>query len=175
MKISELYFNEFGEDQRSMACSLESLHFCGRLIDKFHLKTILDAGSGLSSVFFHRHAAQVTSVDDNEMWAKKTMEFLTNTLSIQTEITSIQAIKTDIEFDFVFYDYGDIETRIFYFKTALNLTRRFMYIDDVHVPFYRKFIETRCSKYILKFLPETQDSYGRLGALLIKDILPLGT
>jgi hypothetical protein len=165
--LADKYFTEFGENQRPMAASYQSLLFCGELIRSENITTILDAGSGLSSVYFHLKFDNVLSVDDDAGWADKTRAFVSDNINKSIVINPLTSVK-DEKFDFVFYDYGNIETRIYYFLTALEMSRRFFYIDDVHVSYYREYIHAKCKKYNLKFLPATMDQYGRYGALIIK-------
>lgn len=169
MDLTKLYFERFEESQKAMAASIESLDFCKNLIHKHSAESILDAGSGLSSLYFHKHFDTVTTVDDNEDWAKKTTSIVKKELDKTITVGLIDDLPLERQFDFVFYDYGDIETRIFHFKRALSLTRRCLYIDDIHVPFFRSYIESRSRPYTLKFIPQTVDEFGRYGALLIKE------
>lgn len=167
MEVTADYFKAFGEEQAAMAASRESLGYCETLIAHAGLLSILDAGSGYSSAFFHTNYPDVVTVDDDPFWAGKTTTFLQAHLNRQVEIGPITALSRT-SFDLVFYDYGNIETRIYYFKKALELCRRCMYVDDMHVSYYQDYVKAKSKKYFLQILPATTDKFGRYGALIIK-------
>lgn len=167
MNIESMYLKNFAENQKAMAASIQSLEYCRSVINEYKLSTVLDAGSGLSSFFFHHHFKNVTTIDDNEQWANKTKEVIKKELNLDIPIKQIDCLNDKV-FDFVFYDYGDIETRIFFFKQALKLCRYVMYIDDIHIDFYRGYIESRCKNLKLVYIPQSIDEFGRYGAILIK-------
>lgn len=165
--VVDKYFEQFAPHQKSMAASLQSLQYCEKLINSTSCKTILDSGSGVSSVFFHSRYDNIITVDHDPKWAKTTKEFISGNLKKNIQIKAIETVK-DKKFDFVFYDYGDIESRIYYFKNILDMTTKYLYIDDMHIPFFKDYILSRAKGYKLKFLPETLDEFGRFGALLLK-------
>lgn len=167
MDLIEKYLRQFNDHQKTVAASIRSLIFCGELIKSQKIKNILDAGSGLSSVFFHSNFDRVLTIDDNPFWSGKTKEFILKYLERDIEIGTIDSLDGK-RFDFVFYDYGNIETRIFNFRKALELGEKFIYIDDMHVIYYRDYVRAKSRKFNLRFLPETVDEYGRFGALIIK-------
>lgn len=161
------YFMEFDKAQRAMAASPESLLYCLDFIEQHNVESVLDAGSGLSSVLFHDQLPNVCTVDDNPAWRQKTSEMLLKLLNKNISISDIDNTE-EKSFDFVFYDYGDIETRIYNFKKALSMTKRYMYIDDMHVDFYYGYIKSRSKPYGFTVVDETKDEYGRFGAILLK-------
>lgn len=165
MEIAEKYFKMFGINQKKMAASIQSLECCKEIIEAKKVNTILDAGSGLSSAIFHSAYENVVTIDDDSFWASKTKAFILVELQKNIDISTISSFSNQ-KFDFVFYDYGSMETRIYYFKQALAMCNRFFYIDDMHVTYYREYIQTKYSQYRLVFLPETIDEYGRYGALI---------
>lgn len=167
MELIKKYFEELGEVQKPMSASVQSLIFCGELIKSQNIKTILDAGSGLSSIYFHSNFNNVVTIDDNIFWAEKTKAFIASYLQKDIEIRAIELLNSK-NFEFIFYDYGNIETRIFNFPRVLELSERFVYIDDMHVIYYRDYIRAKSRKYTLQFLPGTVDEYGRFGALITK-------
>lgn len=164
-KIIEEYFQKFDKSQEAMAASLESLAFCKDLIDTTNCNTILDSGSGLSSIYMHYHYDDVTTIDDNELWGHITADFIKTKLNKKISIGTIEKVEQK-KYDFVFYDYGGIEARIFHFKKALELCGRFMYVDDIHIGFYRSYIESRARGYGIEFIPQSLDKYGRYGAII---------
>lgn len=166
--IAASYFSEFGPHQVPMAASIESIGFCVNLIRENGWETILDAGSGLSTAEFNFFFRNVTSIDDNSYWAQRTKNFIQKRLNISIDITPVFDI-CNKRFDFVFYDYGDIETRIYYFKSILALSKKAIYIDDMHVDYFRAYIQSKTKRYTLKLLEkETLDQYGRFGAILVR-------
>ncbi|MBO9205532.1 MULTISPECIES: hypothetical protein [Niastella] len=167
MEIIEKYFLEFGEIQRPMAASVQSLQYCVNLIRKEKPSQILDLGSGLSSVVFHSQFDNVQTLDDNPYWASRTKEFIAANIFKDLDIGPITAIN-DQSFPFIYYDYGNIETRIYYFKKALELSSGYLFVDDMHINYYREYVQTKSRGHILKFVPESLDEYGRYGALIVK-------
>jgi predicted O-methyltransferase YrrM len=167
MNIIDKYFIEFGEEQRPMAASVESLTYCAHMIESNKIKNILDSGSGLSSAFFHSKFSNVITVDHDPYWANKTRSFISSHINKHINIESITQLISN-KFEFVFYDYGNIETRIFYFKQALELCTRFLYVDDMHVSYYSDYVKTKSRQYELNIIPETMDQYGRYGAMIVK-------
>lgn len=165
LDLSDLYFEKFGPDQKAMAASLESLLVCGELIEAHNCKRILDAGSGLSSLYFHSHFTDVTTVDDNLYWADVTKRFVGEKLDKEISVSPIETLYGQ-QFDFVCYDYGGIETRIYNFKKALELCSGIMYVDDLHIGYYRAYVEAKTKDYKLQFLPRSLDEFGRYGAVL---------
>lgn len=165
LSFADQYFEEFGESQKSWAASPKSLVYCGDLIQSQKISSVLDAGSGLSSYYFHSNFENVSTIDDDPYWASRTQAFVEKNLDRKITITDLASVR-DKKFDLVFYDYGNMETRIYNFLPALNMCRRFFYVDDVHVPFYREYVHARCKEYNIQFLPGTRDQYGRYGALI---------
>lgn len=161
------YFEMFAANQKAMAASIQSLKCCEDIINVGQLKSILDCGSGVSTVFFHTKFDNVTTIDNSQEWGTVTKNFLLNTLNKDIVITTIEHLEENT-FDFIFYDYGDIETRIYYFKQALEKCKKILYLDDMHISFYREYVESRAKKYKLRYLPNSVDEYGRYGAIIIK-------
>jgi hypothetical protein len=165
--VDALYFSQFDETQKAMAASMQSLLCCKQIISEANLQSVLDCGSGLSSVLFHSTFNDVVTVDDNAQWAEKTKQFIKEHIGKQIEISTIDSITS--QFDFVFYDYGGIEARIFYFKKALGACNGYMYLDDMHISYYRAYVEAKTKGLEMIYLPQTVDEYGRYGAILRKN------
>lgn len=172
MNLTELhhrYYSYFDEYQKTMGASFIAIDYCLQLLEKIPQVSILDAGSGFSSLAFHTTHENVTSIDDNSDWTKRTKDILNSELKKIIPIRSITNI-LNRKFDFVFYDYGNIETRIYYFKTILHLCSTVIYLDDFHVSFYRDYIFSRAKQFeVISLKDKTFDEFGRYGALLIKD------
>lgn len=169
MDIYEEYFKHFDENQKAMAASLPALKYCIKLMNTFGLENILDLGSGISTVMFAQRFQQVISVDTDVLWANKTAvmvkKLLNKDMAILDGIDKLEQ-KT---FDFIFYDYGNLEDRIFNFPKVMALNAKYIYLDDMHILPYRYYVESKLKKERLVFLPETIDDFGRFGALIIKE------
>jgi hypothetical protein len=166
-KLISRYFEIIGEEQRPMAASPQVINYVLDFVTEHEVKSVLDAGSGLSSILFHHGMSavvEVASVDDSSEWACKTIELAHEILKLKIWVKKWD----DRYFDLVFYDYGSIEQRIFKFRDALKQTKRFMVIDDMHVSYYRDYVQQITQGMELRFLPETIDQYGRYSALLVK-------
>lgn len=162
------YLTDFGSNQAAMAASPESLAYCVNTIREGNYSTILDAGSGLSSVIFHTHFSNVKTIDDDELWGKQTQRFMQESLGKQVDIYSIKDVAHE-QFDFIFYDFGGIETRIYYYELLLHLCKGALYIDDMHIGYFRDYVTAKSKGYTLKILEEeTKDEFGRFGAILVK-------
>lgn len=170
MDIYEEYFKFFDKNQKAMAASLPALKYCIKLINSFKLNSILDLGSGISTVLFNEKFENVTSVDTDVMWGTKTAEMVKKLLHKDIEVLNGISQLDKHEFDFVFYDYGNLEDRIFNFPKLLSLDAKFIYLDDMHILPYRYYVESKLKKERLVFLPETIDDFGRFGALIINDV-----
>ena len=162
------YLDKFPPAQQAMAASLEVVKYTIDFVNSHGCKTLLDAGSGLSSICFHSQLrdVKVRSVDDSDEWAKRTEA---EVLELVGDVITVDTIEplTGRHFDVVFYDYGDIEARIFHFKKALAMAKRYMIIDDLQVSYYREYVQDVCRGKELRFLPETLDKFGRYSALLV--------
>lgn len=165
LSFADAYFSEFGDSQKSWAASPQSLVYCCNLIKAEKISSILDAGSGLSSYYFHSTVESVSTIDDNPYWAARTKDFIANTLGKSIEIADLESLR-DRTFDLIFYDYGNMETRIYNFMRTFKMCRRFLYVDDMHVTYYREYVLARCMDYNIQFLPATRDQFGRYGALI---------
>jgi hypothetical protein len=166
MTLDELYLSKFHSSQKAMAASMQALLCCRQIIREANLQSILDCGSGLSSVVFHSEFDQVVTVDDDAGWAAKTQQFIKEHLGKEIVISNLNSISQ--RFDFIFYDYGSIESRIFHFRKALNACSQLMYLDDMHITYYREYVETKTRGFKIIYLPETVDEFGRYGAILKK-------
>ncbi|MFD2902554.1 hypothetical protein [Sphingobacterium anhuiense] len=168
-QLYEKYMRNFDDSQRAMACSLESITYCVKLINTFGLTNILDLGSGVSTLLFLSQYDNIRSMDTDPKWANKTEAIIRDLLNIQFNVnTNLRDIK-DNQYDFIFYDLGNLEDRIYNFPQILSLGAKYIYLDDFHILPYRYYVESKINGYRLVYLPETIDSFGRFGALLIKN------
>lgn len=164
--LEALYLAEFPEGQKAMAASRQVIEYTMKFVRDHECKTLLDAGSGLSSFFFHSclQDCDVRSCDDDPHWGRLT-EKICKKLSNGLLDFSVHGW-WNMNFDMVFFDYGSIESRIFNFKKAMSAAK-YMVIDDMHVSYYRDYVQQVCVGKELRFLPETVDEYGRYAALLV--------
>lgn len=168
-ELYKKYFEYFDQSQTAMAASLPSLEYCMKLINTMKLKKILDLGSGVSTLIFRSRYDDVTSVDTQHQWSVKTEEIIKDLLKEDIAITVGINSKVDESFDFVFYDYGNLEDRIYNFPKILEMDAKYIYLDDIHILPYRYYVESKIKRHRLIFLPETIDEHGRFGALLVKN------
>jgi hypothetical protein len=169
MNIYEEYFKHFDANQKAMAASLPAITYCIKFMNTFQLESILDAGSGISTVMFAEKFENLTSIDTDPKWGSKTTDLIKLLLNKNVQIlNSIEDVKTQ-KFDFVFYDFGNLEDRIFNFPKILALDVNYIYLDDMHILPYRYYIESKLKNgERLVFLPETIDDFGRFGAMITK-------
>lgn len=169
MDTYEAYFKHFDQNQKAMAASLPALTYCIKLINTFKLENILDLGSGISTVMFAERFKQVTSADTDPLWGNKTTVMVKELLGKDIKILDGIDKLDRKDFDFIFYDYGNLEDRIFNFPKVMAMDAKYTYLDDMHILPYRYYVESKLKKERLVFLPETIDDFGRFGALIIKE------
>src|SRR5690606_11723153 len=95
MNLSELqnrYYKHFDKYQQSMGASLFSIDYCVHLFNKISSASILDAGSGFSSLAFHSVHDNVTTIDDDPDWSQKTSDILKSELKKNIVITPVTKI-----------------------------------------------------------------------------------
>lgn len=161
-----------------MAISVELSRLLYSLCIARRPKTILDMGSGFSSVVFrwfarHQASAAVWSVDDNQQWLTKTQQVLTG-LGLATDKTlrwpSLREGEP-IHADIILYDFSGISERV----DNMPLLSRFAHpgsivvLDDVHKPPIRKAAMEWVNKRGLRFTnlkTVTSDPYGRYAWLV---------
>lgn len=165
--LEALYLAEFPAGQKAMAASRQVIEYTINFAIEHSCKSLLDAGSGMSTLFFleilKKQGCSIISSDDDHDWRFKTIEVIRKITGRDASIAPWDYRSVDI----VFYDYGNIESRIFHFKQAMAQAKRYMIIDDVQVHYYREYIREVCTGKELRFLPETLDEYGRMSALLV--------
>lgn len=168
-ELYERYFDFFKDDQKPMAASLSSIIYSMQVINSFKLKRILDIGSGVSTLLFSAVYDNVTSVDTNEEWGRKTECVIRETLDKDAKVNiGISSVENG-NHDFIFYDYGNLEDRIYNFPKILKMRAKFIYLDDMHIIPYRYYVESRIKGALkLTYLPKTIDEFGRFGAILTK-------
>lgn len=166
INIAEQYYEKFGATQKAMAADMGGLKICQEIVLKNNLITILDCGSGLSTAFFNAIHDNVTTIDDDVFWARQTENFVFSTSGKKISVKSINEVVNQ-KFDFIFYDFGDMETRIYYLKLMLHMAQKFIYLDDMHIGYYNLYLRSILDKrYKLEILDDKVDEFGRFGAIL---------
>lgn len=143
-------------------------------------RRLVDFGSGFSSYVLRKYVQEnsqcmVWSVDDDEQWLQKTIQFLREQALPTDGVMMAEAFFTQHQndrFDFIFYDLGNMRTREDYFERMLPLRseQSMAMIDDVHKQDYRSFVvkvlkEQGIPYYNLKNI--TLDEYGRYAFAII--------
>lgn len=161
-----------------MAASLESSAFLYNFARATRPRTIVDLGSGFSSLVLRKYAAEATnkpvvwSVDDHGGWLEKTAEFLqhmecpTDNLLEWPNTSSIDELK----FDLIFHDMGNMTTRAdaLPWVTDHLSERGYVILDDMHKAAYRTkacahMQQAGIEQYSLRAL--THDYLGRFAVM----------
>ncbi len=131
-----------------MAASLESSAFLYSMARTMQPQTIVDLGSGFSSLVLRRYAAEASnnpviwSVDDHGGWLEKTAEFLQYMECPSDNLLEWPNTSTidDIKFDLIFHDMGNMNTRAdaLPWVTDHLSERGYVILDDMHKSEYRK-------------------------------------
>ena len=164
-----------------MAISFELSVFLLRLCHTFRPSSILDLGSGLSSVVFRTYQASaiprpvVCSVDDSEMWLGKTCAFLTGRgMPTDNTLTWSQFVQANREvFDLVLHDLGTIDLRARTLLEAVNRTgpRGILVLDDVdrqsYASYARRILGGRGLRVYSLRVP-TKDEFARYSLMGIR-------
>jgi predicted O-methyltransferase YrrM len=142
-------------------------------------RTILDLGSGFSSLVFRLYASDatprpsVTSVDDSPEWLEKTRAFLSG-FSVPPDNLLLWADFLELgpgKFDLVLHDIGDMHVRGRTLSKALGYADRggLVVLDDIHIRSFRARAEETLAAggfeaYDLR--PLTLDAYGRFAVIV---------
>ncbi len=157
-----------------MAASLETTQLLWRLCDVLQPKRLLDTGSGFSSFVLRswaadQGAAEVWSVDDDEQWLGRTIEFLRkHNLNCDHIMAWPQfAAAGQGEFDLVFHDLGSMTTRARTLSDVLSRTRErvgVLVLDDTHKPPYEQQVHEELNRWqctVYDARRWTHDAFGR--------------
>jgi len=125
-----------------MAISLDLAVLLTVLCEALRPQSILDLGSGFSSVVFRRHAMSrgpgitVWSVDDSEEWLGRTGRFLSRHGLAADNLVGYDLLLRDnnAQFDLVLHDLGTMDVRARTLAEAIARTRSggVIVLDDVH-------------------------------------------
>lgn len=162
-----------------MAISLELASALAALCILFHPKSILDLGSGFSSVVFRTYSrlapstSVVWTVDDSDDWLAPTASFLKlHQLSTDNLVTWDLFLQRSVGgFDLVFHDLGSMDVRRRTLPRAMTQARPggLLMLDDIHKPLYgsfaRRLVQAAGGRsYSLRWL--TLDSMSRYAMLV---------
>ncbi len=171
-KTHTKYIHEVSNEE--MAISFEQSCFLSGFCQITNPSTVLDLGSGYSSLLFRKYAnASVTSIDDSKDWLTKTKNYLDENQVSSNNVFSWDEFENKGLYDLVFHDMGNMETRINTFKDIANLVNKggFLFLDDVHKVPYAKYVKDNLnlSKFdIYNIYNLTVDKYGRFMYLCIR-------
>lgn len=164
-----------------MAISLELATFEMVVCELLKPKSILDLGSGFSSLVFRVYESNadlkpiVCSVDDSQEWLDKTAEFLTSygfssgNLINWREFAGHEARES---YDLISYDLGNMRVREDSLKEVLlrGHSGSVILLDDMHKDGYRSYVQQMLNGLNLDYFNLryfTGDRYGRYSVLLI--------
>ncbi len=162
-----------------MAISLETAVYLLSLCQILQPKKIADLGSGFSSYVFNAykeesgHHVEILSVDDDAKWLKKTRDWLNNQHIESARLISWNEFyrRSRVDFDLIFHDLGNMDTRIQTLPKILSLIRfsGFVVLDDLQFPDYnssvRKIVKTSGFQ-LLSLRKITKDIFGRYASLV---------
>jgi predicted O-methyltransferase YrrM len=175
------YYEEYIKEvsRADMAASLEMAALLLTLCEIKGYKRLLDTGTGFSSFVFRlyakQHTAEVFSVDDDQAWLQKSIDFLKRHDVSTKNVIMIDDFLSGSEtgFDLALHDMNFVEIRINYVEQILQKMSRggFMIFDDVHkteylFPLLEKLKKLNQIPYDLR--PVTLDRFGRYALGVIK-------
>jgi hypothetical protein len=128
---------------------------------------ICDLGSGFSSFALRLYNKNVISVDDNNFWLQKTIEYCKSQNQLTGSFLLYENWKLlDEKYDLIIYDLGNRQVRIKEFETVVSKLKQngIILIDDMHKQDMAQAILIKANKLNLKLRSlktETIDSYKR--------------
>lgn len=144
-ELMDKYLKEFNQ-RPGNASSLEQCCFLKYIIENSKLKTFLDTGSGISTVFLRKYKSQehVThTYESKKIWIEQ-VKFFLNLYNLDDEnIYHVfdnnnkikrEFIDNSLKYDFIYHDLGNIEERIETLPVIINKLNVNGYIlfDDMH-------------------------------------------
>lgn len=166
------------------AVSRELSLFLSHALDVLQPESVLDLGSGFSSLIFRTYLKnqpsrniRIVSCDDNEHWLAKTADFL-ESRGLSTEDLLLYGDFEErcghMRFDLILHDLGNPETRIRTLPAVMKATHNgsMVVFDDVHKITIRETLANRLKERSFTFydLKEiTLDEYGRYSWLAVKE------
>jgi predicted O-methyltransferase YrrM len=161
-----------------MAVSLETASCLHALCRLCKPASVLDLGSGFSSLAFRHYAREfdpslvVHSVDDDAAWLMRTASFLESSGIEATGLAHWREFSATAQrgYELVFHDLGRMPMRMASVDAALALlaNRGIALLDDVHKPAYAPHARAACGRHGLQLVELrelTLDRYGRFAWL----------
>jgi predicted O-methyltransferase YrrM len=157
----------------AIAVALELAVFATVLCEIRRPRTILDLGSGFSSLVFRRFAQQqpeprpvVYSVDDSAPWLQLTGAFLSDRGLGTDHLMSLDEFRATSrpKFDLVLHDLGQFPTRVQTLPLVVDCCNPggVIVIDDMHVPGYRRAVLRTLDRLGLEWFSARQFTRKRL-------------
>lgn len=145
------------------------------ILRNYNLNNRLDTGSGFSSYVIRKETADNqlhVSIEDNDKWLKKTIEFFHSNNIDSTNLISTQEFeKLNYTYDFIFHDLGSMQTRqlsLTAILSKLNLNG-FIMLDDVHKSTYAEYVKTKMENFVqIDITKLSLDKFGRYAHLYQK-------
>lgn len=165
--------------RKDMSISVEVARLLRSILHVGESNTIVDLGSGFSSYVLRRNwvpllQPTVTTVDDSRYWLDKTRQFLAENGVVRGKFELLDNFKNHNKdvYDLVFYDLGNIVTRIKELSFVMNLVKLggVMVLDDLHKSKYKVAVEDEVKKRSLTLVSMkeyTIDSYGRYAGIIM--------
>lgn len=148
----------------AMAISIETARMMSIFCIHTRPKSILDFGSGFSTVCFALLKKKglmdsvVTSVDASPVWLAKTLQYLEGRGLGTDALVPLEDFSYTHSYDFILHDIGNMGRRARLLPTMWNMLNvgGWIVIDDVHMPGYRKSVDD-----FLKTVPHTLYEHSR--------------
>lgn len=124
----------------NMAISFDLSILTVKLLLKYSPENILDFGSGFSTFLFSfykkniRPNCNIDTIDDNELWLKKTCKFLEQYNLNGVNLYLFSNKKIHNQYDIILFDFNYVEERIKYINECIQHLKPggIIIIDDVH-------------------------------------------
>jgi len=145
------------------------------ILRNYNLNYRLDTGSGFSSYVIRKETSDNhlhVSVDDNDKWLQKTIQFFQFHNLNSTNLVSVQEFeKLNYTYDFIFHDLGNMATRTTSLPTILSKLNLngFIMFDDVHKSTYGEYVKTKMVDFLhIDITQLSLDKFGRHASLYQK-------
>jgi len=161
----------------ALALSWEALRAISETLECEGPKSILEYGSGISTIllatYAREHGIYVDSFDSDRDWTEKTISFITEQgLNEWAQVEFAETVVPLPLADFILWDFDRNPKRVDLMAAAFrNLaTGGIMYVDDMH----NSEIAAACAALGGELLSTVdRDGFGRYGVFLRKTSLPL--